>query len=185
MNKDRSETILYICIGLFFTIWFALLYAPYSELGIVDALPFITSALNTPFIIVWCDQSIKIICLFITLYMVVIGIALSNQKNYRRLEEYGSAKWANISKVTKKYQAKDYFQNKLFSQNVRMGLDGKKHRRNLNSMVIGGSGSGKTRFYGKPNLMQCNTSFVVLDPKGGAKRSYLKRVGTAQCLINY
>lgn len=45
-------------------------------------------------------------------------------------------------------------------------LDGKKHRRNLNSLIIGGSGAGKTRFYGKPNIMQCNTSFVVLDPKG-------------------
>ena len=47
-----------------------------------------------------------------------------------------------------------------------MGLDGKKHRRNLNTVVIGGSGAGKTRFYAKPNLMQANVSFVVLDPKG-------------------
>ena len=52
------------------------------------------------------------------------------------------------------------------AKNVRVGLDGKKHRRNLNTMIVGGSGAGKTRFYGKPNIMQCNTSFVVLDPKG-------------------
>lgn len=45
-------------------------------------------------------------------------------------------------------------------------MDGKKHRRNLNTVVIGGSGAGKTRFYAKPNLCQANTSFVVLDPKG-------------------
>ena len=87
-------------------------------------------------------------------------------KNYRRQEEYGSAKWANTSLANKKYAEKEYFKNKLLSQNVRIGLNGKKHRRNLNTIVIGGSGAGKTRFYGKPNIMQCNTSFVVLDPKG-------------------
>ena len=56
--------------------------------------------------------------------------------------------------------------NKLLTQHVAIGLDGRKHRRNLNVLVIGGSGAGKTRFYCKPNLMQANTSFVVLDPKG-------------------
>lgn len=52
------------------------------------------------------------------------------------------------------------------TQNVCIGLNAKKHRRNLNTLVCGGSGAGKTRFYCKPNLMQCNTSFVILDPKG-------------------
>ena len=52
------------------------------------------------------------------------------------------------------------------TQAVRIGLNGKKHRRNLNTLVCGGSGAGKTRFYCKPNLMQANTSFVILDPKG-------------------
>ncbi|MCB6431251.1 type IV secretory system conjugative DNA transfer family protein, partial [Longicatena sp. 210702-DFI.1.36] len=66
---------------------------------------------------------------------------------------------------------KNYLENKLLSQNVRIGLNGKIHRRNLNTIVIGGSGAGKTRFYCKPNIMQCNTSFVVLDPKGEILRS--------------
>lgn len=52
------------------------------------------------------------------------------------------------------------------TQNVSIGLNAKKHRRNLNTLVCGGSGAGKTRFYCKPNLMQANTSFVILDPKG-------------------
>ena len=56
--------------------------------------------------------------------------------------------------------------NKLLTQNVRIGLDGRKHRRNLNILVCGGSGAGKTRFFCKPNAMQCNTSMVILDPKG-------------------
>ena len=57
-------------------------------------------------------------------------------------------------------------QNKILSQNVKVGLHTHKHKRNLNTLVVGGSGSGKTRYYAKPNLMQVNTSFVVLDPNG-------------------
>ena len=49
---------------------------------------------------------------------------------------------------------------------MQIGLDGRKHRRNLNVLICGGSGAGKTRFYAKPNIMQCNCSFVILDPKG-------------------
>ena len=68
--------------------------------------------------------------------------------------------------VNKKYANKDKTENKLLTQNVAIGLDGRKHRRNLNVLVCGGSGAGKTRFYAKPNIMNANTSFVVLDPKG-------------------
>ena len=66
----------------------------------------------------------------------------------------------------KVFATKNIFQNKVLTQNVAIGLDGRKHRRNLNTLVCGGSGAGKTRFYCKINLMQCNTSFVILDPKG-------------------
>ena len=55
--------------------------------------------------------------------------------------------------------------NKILTKNVKIGLNGRKHRRNLNVLVCGGSGAGKTRFYCKPNIMQANTSFVILDPK--------------------
>ena len=113
----------------------------------------------------------KTIGIFLVIYVLGIGIYLSNEKNYRQKEEYGSARWANPFWVCKKYADKNYSLNKVFSQNVRMGLNGKKHRRNLNTLVIGGSGAGKTRFYAKPNIMQCNTSFVVLDPKGEIIRS--------------
>ena len=66
---------------------------------------------------------------------------------------------------------KDSYKNIILSQNMRLGLNAKKHRRNLNVLVVGGSGAGKTRFYAKPNLMQCNTSFIVADPKGEMLRS--------------
>ena len=153
------------------TIWFSLLIAPYLDKGLINAIPYLSEALNHPFSIHWCDASLKTIGIFLIVYALAIGMYLSSAKNYRRTEEYGSAKWANPNTVCKKYANKDYFTNKVFSQNVRMGLDGKKHRRNLNTVVIGGSGAGKTRFYAKPNIMQCNTSFVVLDPKGEIIRS--------------
>lgn len=95
-----------------------------------------------------------------------IGVYFSTRRNYRRREEHGSAKWGNAGALNKKYRDKDPSANKLLTQNVRIGLDGKKHRRNLNILVCGGSGAGKTRFFCKPNAMQCNTSFVILDPKG-------------------
>ena len=139
--------------------------------GLINAIPYLSEALNHPFSIHWCDASLKTIGIFLIVYALAIGMYLSSAKNYRRTEEYGSAKWANPNTVCKKYANKDYFTNKVFSQNVRMGLDGKKHRRNLNTVVIGGSGAGKTRFYAKPNIMQCNTSFVGLDPKGEIIRS--------------
>ena len=88
------------------------------------------------------------------------------RKNYRRGEEHGSAKWGNPLEISRRYQQKSPEANKLLTKNVRLGLDGRIHRRNLNILVIGGSGAGKTRFYCKPNVMQANTSFVILDPKG-------------------
>ena len=73
----------------------------------------------------------------------------------------------------KKYANKDKTENKLLTQNVAIGLDGRKHRRNLNVLVCGGSGAGKTRFYAKPNIMNANTSFVVLDPNGKEVLGYI------------
>ena len=153
------------------TIWFSLLIAPYMDKGLINAILCLSEALDHPFSIQWTDLTLKTIGIFLIVYALAIGMYLSSAKNYRRTEEYGSAKWTNPNTVCKKYANKDYFTNKVFSQNVRMGLDGKKHRRNLNTVVIGGSGAGKTRFYAKPNIMQCNTSFVVLDPKGEIIRS--------------
>ena len=152
-------------------IWIALLVAPYMDHGLIQALPSLGEALNNPFSLHWCTHSIKTIILFIIIYFIGISIYLSTARNYRHSEEYGSAKCASPKTVCKKYADKNYFGNKVFTQNVRMGLDGKKHRRNLNTLVIGGSGAGKTRFYAKPNILQCNTSYVVLDPKGEIIRS--------------
>ena len=166
MKKDRTDEYILLGILIIPVLWGALLFAPYMHEGLFNAFGKFTEAMEHPFQITWCEDTPRTIFLFLLIYLMGIGIYLSSIKNYRRQEEYGSAKWANTSKVNKKYANRNTFENKLFSQHFRLGLDGKKHRRNLNSLIIGGSGAGKTRFYGKPNIMQCNTSFVVLDPKG-------------------
>lgn len=171
MKDAKKEEFIFLGLLIIPIIWMAILIAPYMDQGLIYALPHFSEALNHPFDLHWSSNTFKAITIFMIAYLLGIGIYLSSAKNYRRTEEYGSAKWANPNTVCKKYANKDYFTNKVFSQNVRMGLDGKKHRRNLNTVVIGGSGAGKTRFYAKPNIMQCNTSFVVLDPKGEIIRS--------------
>lgn len=166
MKNDRTTD--YILIGFFIipVIWLAVLISPYMDRGLIGALPYLSNAINHPFSFHWCNDTFKTIFIFLLIYGIGIGIYYSTRRNYRRQEEYGSAKWANPKTINKKYADKDMSQNKILSQNVYIGLNGKKHRRNLNTLVIGGSGAGKTRFYGKPNIMQCNTSYVILDPKG-------------------
>lgn len=165
-KESHIENMILFMLGFILVVWFALLIAPYMYEGLFVAIAQLSRAMNDPFSIQCCDESLRTVGLFIVIYLCGIGIYLSNKKNYRHNEEYGSAKWAKTYQVNKKYADKDHSQNKLLQQNVRLGLDGKKHRRNLNTLVIGGSGAGKTRFYVKPNVMQCNTSFVILDPKG-------------------
>lgn len=166
MRNDNKDVLIILGIFTIPVVWLALLIAPYINNGLIEALPYLIKAINEPFHITLCKNTLKTIFIFLLIYGMGIGIYFSTLRNYRRQEEYGSAKWGSASKVNKKYADKTYSQNKILSQNVRIGLDGKKHRRNLNTLVIGGSGAGKTRFYGKPNIMQCNTSFVILDPKG-------------------
>lgn len=167
MKKDNhTEEIIFLGILIIPIIWIALLIAPFIHKGLFNAMDDISNAFDNPFSITWCSDSLRTVAIFLLIYLLGVGIYLSSLRNYRKKEEYGSAKWGNTKQVNKKYADPKYFENKLLSQNVRIGLDGKKHRRNLNTIIIGGSGAGKTRFYGKPNIMQCNTSFVTLDPKG-------------------
>ena len=171
MKEHRQDEYIFLAFFIIPVIWLALLIAPYSSNGLIHALPSFSTAINHPFDIQWCPQTLKVILISLLLYGIGIMVYLSTRKNYRKTKEYGSARWANAQSVNRQYADPDYFSNKLLSQNIRMGLNGKKHRRNLNTLVIGGSGAGKTRFYCKPNIMQCNTSFVVLDPKGEILRS--------------
>ena len=166
MRKDKQVELVFYFVGAVFIAWFSVLVAPCIHEGLFEAIIYLNEAMNSPFSFELCQDTLKCILISESIYSFSYLAYYYNRKNYRRNEEYGSAKWANNKAVNKKYAEKDYYSNKILSQNVRIGLDGRRHRRNLNTLVIGGSGAGKTRFFGKPNLMQCNTSFVILDPKG-------------------
>ena len=164
-DEQRTKTAL-ILMGALAAVWFGLLVAPFVSGGLPEIIIGFPKAMENPFRISLCEDSLKTVLVFLGSYALCIVILLSSEKNYRRGVEYGSAKWGNVAEVNRKYADKDPFQNRIFTANVRMGLDGRKHFRNLNTLVVGGSGSGKSRFYAKVNLLQANTSFFVLDCKG-------------------
>lgn len=168
--KHDNQTAAFCLFGILPVVWLALLAAPFVSGGLPAILAGLPAAVNAPFQIQICGDSFRTVLVFLCAYGLGIGIYASSKRHYRRGEEHGSAKWGSASAVNRKYQAKPPEQNKIFTQHVRMGLDGRKHRRNLNTLVVGGSGAGKTRFYAKPNLCQANTSFVILDPKGELAR---------------
>jgi len=144
-----------------------LLVAPAIGGGLPSLIENLASIFNNPFHIEWCEDSVKTVLIFIFAYGMGLGIYLATARNYRRREEHGSARWGNAGQIDKKYEnRKEPDKNKILTQQAKIGLDGRKHRRNLNVLVCGGSGAGKTRFYAKPNIMQANTSYVILDPKG-------------------
>lgn len=154
-------------MGIIPVVWLGLLIAPSVKGGLPEILTSLMNAMNDPFHIELCEDSVKAVLVLLLCYGMGVGIYFSTRRNYRRREEHGSAKWGSASAVNKKYAQQPKSENKLLTQNVAIGLNAKKHRRNLNTLVIGGSGAGKTRFFCKPNLMQCcRNSYFVLDPKG-------------------
>lgn len=166
-GNDRRAAVILSLIGIIPVVWLGLLIAPSVKGGLPEILTSLMNAMNDPFHIELCEDSVKAVLVLLLCYGMGVGICFSTRRNYRRREEHGSAKWGSASAVNKKYAQQPKSENKLLTQNVAIGLNAKKHRRNLNTLVIGGSGAGKTRFFCKPNLMQCcRNSYFVLDPKG-------------------
>ena len=167
MRQDDKRILgLLMAVGVIPVIYLALYLARYLDDGLLKMMDVLMSIFERPFAIVICKDSLRAVLIFLLIYLGAIAIYYSTRRNYRKREEHGSAKWGDKRAINKKYYQKPYSENKILTQSVSLGLDGKRHRRNLNTLVCGGSGTGKTRFYCKPNLMQCNTSFVILDPKG-------------------
>ena len=165
MKQENNYLFLYL-LGIIPCVWFGLLIAPFISDGMSTIIKEFPKAINDPFNIDLCDNSLKTILYTLIIYFLTVSVFVFSKKNYRRREEYGSAKWGSPKKISKKYRDSITSNNKILTENFYLGLDGKKHRRNLNTLICGGSGSGKTRFYCIPNIMQGNTSYVVLDPKG-------------------
>lgn len=153
--------------GLPVILWAAILIADAIQPGrnLFELMEVLTEKLNHPFQLHYTEYTIKSVLVCTLLYAAGIGIFYSSQKNYRRGEEHGSARWGDARQICKKYSQKPYSQNILLTQNFRISLDTHKHRRCLNILVVGGSGAGKSRGFALPNIMQCCCSMVITDPK--------------------
>lgn len=147
--------------------WAGILIADAIQPGrnLFELMEVLTEKLNHPFQLHYTEYTIKSMLVCTLLYAAGIGIFYSSQKNYRRGEEHGSARWGDARQICKKYSQKPYSQNILLTQNFRISLDTHKHRRCLNILVVGGSGAGKSRGFALPNIMQCCCSMVITDPK--------------------
>ena len=147
--------------------WAAILIADAIQPGrnLFELMEVLTEKMNHPFQLHYTEYTIKSMLVCTLLYAAGIGIFYSSQKNYRRGEEHGSARWGDARQICKKYSKKPYSQNILLTQNFRISLDTHKHRRCLNILAVGGSGAGKSRGFALPNIMQCCCSMVITDPK--------------------
>ena len=167
MKNDNKKLWLIVgVVGLLVPVWLAVLIAPTLGGGLPVMIPKMGDAFSHPFRFTWCDVTLPCIVVFTAIYGLILIVYHYTKPNYRRREEHGSAKWGEAKEINKKYHQAPEENNKVLTQNVSIGYNAKLHRRNFNTLVVGGSGAGKTRFYAKPNIMQANTSFVVLDPKG-------------------
>lgn len=154
-------------------VWLAVLMAGCYTPGmtIFDLAAQFSEVTQTPFSLHWTPYTMKFIGILLLLYGGAILFYYTGQKNTRPGEEHGSASWSSIRELDKKYRDKDAGKNVILTQHLQMSMNGKLHRRNLLQIIVGGSGSGKTRFLAKPNLMLANASFICTDPKGEMLRA--------------
>lgn len=154
-------------------LWMGALAACSYENGInlVEFMGRFAAMLEHPLVFHWTPYTLRFLAGALAVYACAIGFYYATRQNRRPGEEHGSARWGNVRALDRKYRDKDPANNVILSQHLKMGLDGRKHRRNLLQIVVGGSGSGKTRFLVKPNVYLANTSFIVTDPKGEILRA--------------
>lgn len=157
--------------------------------NIFEILDRLSQILRQPFSLHYTVYTGKCILILSFAYITGICIYYSQQKNYRRGVEHGSARWGDVHQICKRYADKEYTHNLLLTQNFRMSQEVYKHQRNLNVLVAGVSGAGKSRTYAVPNILQCSQaeskkgggcSIVVTDPKGELLRKtggLLERMG--------
>ena len=143
----------------------------------VELLSRLSEAMNSPFPLRWTEYSVRCLLLFTAGYGIIALAVSSSRKNRRRGAEHGSAQWGDVFQTAKRYRdKKNPRQNLILTQHFQMGLDGHKHKRNTNVLVIGGSGAGKSRSYAIPNALNCGEcSMAVCDPKS----EILRKTGAA------
>lgn len=134
----------------------------------------VSECLKYPFNVSVNRSTVKAFFILSFIYIFCVILYITGRQNTRALEEYGSAKWGDARRLCKKYSDKDFYKNRLLTQNIRISETGKKIFLNLITLVIGGSGAGKSFFYCIPNLLQAQSSYIVLDPSA----ELLRRTGT-------
>ena len=185
----RSAAPLWAALSIL-VIWAALLIATAYEDGmnLFTLMERISGQFARPFSIQWKPHSIKVVLICLVCYCCGIGLYYTSRENRRPGEEYGSAKWGYPKALCKKYMdTKNPLSNVILTRNVSISFNSYKHRRNLNIVVVGGSGSGKTRFVAKPWLYSANCSYIVTDPKGELLRAsgnLLKEMGYEIVVFN-
>lgn len=150
----------------------ALLASGYKDgMTLFDLMAVFPTLMEKPFAIHWTPHTLKFLLIGLAVYGYAVTLYFSASENRRPGEEHGSARWGNVRQLNRKYRDKAPENNVILTQHLQMGLDGRKHRRNLLQIVIGGSGAGKTRFVIKPNIYLANTSYLCTDPKGEVARA--------------
>lgn len=173
MRQNQNQNPLLWLLPVPMLLWLAALLATEYKAGmtVFTLMGRFSWLMEHPFSVRWTPHTPKFILWALAAYGFAVALYLSTRENRRPGEEHGSAKWGSAKRLNAKYRDKDPCNNTILTQNVRMSLNGKMHRRNLLQIVIGGSGAGKTRFFVKPNLMEANCSFLVTDPKGETLRA--------------
>ena len=138
MNRqDKKYNYILYFLGIIPVIWFALLIAPITNNGLISIFNNLGNVFNNPFNILWSENSIKTILIFLLIYILIILFYDSSPKNYRRQEEHGSARWGDANTLNKKYKQLPTNMNKTLTKNVEIGLNGRIHKRNVNVLVVG------------------------------------------------
>ena len=173
-GKIRKHLILnipYFLLALFFTkVSQAWRYSSGFDLGqkILNLREGFSIAFNSP-LPSFYPQDLLVGIVFATTIRLVVYIKGKNAKKYRKGIEYGSARWGNAGDI-RPFADPVFRNNVILTQTEKLMMSNRpknpKNARNKNVLIVGGSGSGKTRFWLKPNLMQCHSSYVVTDPKG-------------------
>ena len=169
MKKIHPIVWAILCLPVvYFAMVTASVYIPGEN--IFALLERISTIVRRPDLLRWTAYTPRFLLVFLLLYGGGVLLYYADHENRRPGEEYGSAKWGNARELNKRYADRDG-KNVILTKRVSIGLDGYKHRRNLNILVVGGSGSGKTRFFCKPGIMSVNCSYLIVDPKGEMLRS--------------
>ncbi len=155
-------------------LWLAAIaaYAYEDGMNLFQWMGRFSQVLERPFAIGWTPHTLKFMLGSLLLYGCGIALYYSGRENRRPGEEYGSAKWGDPKELNRKYMDRQHKDaNIILTQRVRLGMDGYITQRNMNILVVGGSGSGKTRFFCKPGVYSANCSYLITDPKGELLRS--------------